>query len=220
MSGLFLVDYVIRWLICDDRKKFMTRFWNIADVVVILTPVLGYFLPKGTSGIVRGARIYRLLVIAKRVWDKRRHRFFESSNVKWVAVIALSVIFLATLALWAQETQHAGGNIHSPWDAAWWAIVTMFTVGYGDTFPHTVVGRIAAFFVMFAGIALFGWATGALASKFVESETEVEATRQRDRMRHQLDDMTHQLGRVERAIAALSGGQAEVNGDGRATAAS
>lgn len=79
----------------------------------------------------------------------------------------------------------------------------MFTVGYGDTYPHTVVGKVFAVVLMFTGIALFGWLTGALASLFVESANEVEAKRQRDHMQQQLNDMARQLKRMEQAITDL-----------------
>jgi voltage-gated potassium channel len=207
MSALFLADYVIRIRIAPDRRAFALKLWNIMDLVVIAAPVIGLFTGQVGAGILRVFRIYRLLSIAKRVWDRGGHSLLEAGQVKWVGVIAGACVFLATLAVWAQESIHADSAIHNPLDAVWWSFVTMFTVGYGDTYPHTWVGKGGALVVMFAGIALFSWATGALASKFVESESEAEAKRERTRMRQQLDDMTQQLGRMEHALAALSNGK-------------
>ena len=214
MSALFAADWAIRFKICKDRKKFAKRIWNIADLVVIATPALGYFLPKGASGLARAFRIYRLCAIAKRVWDKGGNRVFEAGQVKWVGVIAAAVIFLATLTVWVQEIQHPDGSIKAPLDAVWWAVVTMFTVGYGDAYPHSGVGKVAAFFVMFAGIALFSWATGALASRFVSSESVVEATKQRDRMERKLSNLTWHMEEMQRTIVALSNGSDGPDGHG------
>ena len=108
---------------------------------------------------------------------------------------------LAWLVVFAQESQHPDSAIQTPLDALWWAIVTMFTVGYGDTYPHTIVGKAAATVLMFAGIALFGTVTAALASLFVESSSEVDARQQRDQMQAQISDMAQQLERIERLLA-------------------
>ncbi len=115
------------------------------------------------------------------------------------------IVVLATLTVFAQESQHPDSHIQTPFDALWWAIVTMFTVGYGDTYPHTIVGKVAATVLMFAGIALFGWVTAALASLFVESSSEVEARHQRDTMQVQISDMAQQLERIERLLAGRDG---------------
>jgi voltage-gated potassium channel len=170
--------------------------------------VISIFTGRMGAGILRVFRIYRMCSIAKRVWDRKQH-VLEAGQVKWVAVITGASVFLATLAVWAQESTHPDSPIHTPWDAAWWAVVTMFTVGYGDTYPHTPIGKISALVVMFAGIALFGWVTGALASKFVESKSELDARQQQGEMQQQMVAMARQLKHVEQTLAALVGEEAQ-----------
>jgi voltage-gated potassium channel len=51
------------------------------------------------------------------------------------------VVVLATL-VWRFESVHPGSPIHTPPDAVRWAVVTLFTVGYGDFYPRTPEGRI------------------------------------------------------------------------------
>ena len=60
------------------------------------------------------------------------------------------------------------GSIDSFGDALWWAITTVTTVGYGDTFPVTPAGRCIAWFLMITGIALFGVITANVAAFFME----------------------------------------------------
>ncbi len=62
---------------------------------------------------------------------------------------------------------HAGGRSMSLFDAFWWAVVTLTTVGYGDIVPATVGGRIMGVVVMFCGIGLVSTLTGNLASMLV-----------------------------------------------------
>ena len=234
MSAVFLVDYLIRITIAPNRWRFFAKVWNLADLVVIATPAIAIFTGRSGAGVLRLVRIGRLCWIAWRVWDSGKLRF-KRGQFKWVGVMAGAIVLLATLAVWAQESLHPDSAIHTPFDAIWWALVTMFTVGYGDTYPHTVVGRVFAVILMLTGIALFGWLTGALASLFVESANEIDAkdqrdrmqkqldhiagglqrmdeTNQRDRMQQQLDQMAGQLERMELALATL--GKDGSDGDG------
>lgn len=51
-------------------------------------------------------------------------------------------------------------------DAVWWAIVTTTTVGYGDFYPKTIVGKFAAAILMFLGIGLIGYLTSTITNYF------------------------------------------------------
>jgi voltage-gated potassium channel len=202
MSGVFAVDYGLRFYMAPSRRAFVFHVWNLADLLVIFTPVIAMFTPVQWTGLLRIVRVVRLGVIARRVWDGST-RSFQRGQVKWIAIVAGGIVVLSWLTVWAQESQHPDSAIKTPLDALWWAIVTMFTVGYGDTYPHTTVGKVSATLLMFAGIALFGWVTAALASLFVESSSEKEARRQRDEMQAQMSEMAQQLERIE---ALLAGG--------------
>ena len=65
------------------------------------------------------------------------------------------IIFFGGNAVYLTEHGHRGANITNLGDAFWWAIVTITTVGYGEYYPVTIVGRIIAVFMMLSGIGLF-----------------------------------------------------------------
>jgi len=93
------------------------------------------------------------------------------------------LILVSSLAILDAERGREGANIEDYGDAAWWAITTMTTVGYGDRFPVTGAGRLIAAALMLAGIALLGTVTATLASYLLERVQEAEeeaqaATRQ------------------------------------------
>ncbi|HEY6017965.1 MAG TPA: potassium channel family protein, partial [Gaiellaceae bacterium] len=62
----------------------------------------------------------------------------------------------------------------STWDGVWWAVSTMTTVGYGDLYPHTDLGRAIAIVVMTVGIGFGSLLVAALAERFVHSQVEEE----------------------------------------------
>ncbi|MCD4653931.1 potassium channel family protein [bacterium] len=69
-------------------------------------------------------------------------------------------------------------NIKTASDALWWSFVTITTVGYGDFYPITFVGRIIAGILMTAGIGLFGTFTAYVASFFLQQEKNEEKKRE------------------------------------------
>lgn len=73
------------------------------------------------------------------------------------------------------ELDSIEANITSAGDAVWWVLVTLTTVGYGDFYPTTLTGRIAAIFVMFAGVALIGVLASYLANFFMEPPQKQES---------------------------------------------
>ncbi|MDY6969984.1 MAG: ion channel [Spirochaetota bacterium] len=68
------------------------------------------------------------------------------------------------------EDSDNSSNIRTIYDSVWWAIVTSTTVGYGDYFPKSFIGRILGILLMFFGIALVGVVTGNIASFLVEKQ--------------------------------------------------
>jgi voltage-gated potassium channel len=68
-----------------------------------------------------------------------------------LAIIASSIIIFGGIGVYLAEHEHQGAKLG---DAFWWAVVTITTVGYGDYYPVTTVGRIIAVFIMFSGIGI------------------------------------------------------------------
>jgi voltage-gated potassium channel len=85
--------------------------------------------------------------------------YVESHNIVYNTVDGQSV-----------EDSGQSSNIRSLWDSIWWAFVTSSTVGYGDFYPKTVVGRVMGILLMFFGMTLFGIITGNIASVLVEKQ--------------------------------------------------
>ncbi|MGB8161953.1 MAG: potassium channel family protein, partial [Nitrososphaeraceae archaeon] len=76
-------------------------------------------------------------------------------SVVILATAAFSIIFVGGFGVYLAEHGHPGANITQFGDAVWWAVVTLATVGYGDYYPVTAVGRIIAIFMMISGVGIF-----------------------------------------------------------------
>jgi voltage-gated potassium channel len=125
--------------------------------------------------ILRGVKATR--VIACVVLERRAEGAFLAASL-----VSFLLLLLGSIAvLHFEDVPEA--NIKGPEDAAWWAFVTMTTVGYGDRFPVTSEGRLAGALLMVAGVGLFGTFSGFIASWFLapkaaQNRSEIERLRE------------------------------------------
>ncbi len=97
--------------------------------------------------------------------DVLAHRGQYAAFVTILSAFILLVI--TSILVLTFETRSGEGNIATGGDALWWAMVTLTTVGYGDTFPMSAAGRITGVFVMIAGVGIIGSLASILASVLV-----------------------------------------------------
>jgi voltage-gated potassium channel len=169
LTGLFVAEFVSRILAAHDRGRYLRGHW--IDLVALAPPI-------------RAARVLRLLRLLRLVRTfagiyraamhldgLARHRGFA-----WLIVAWLAVMVICSIALYAAEN---GINkaIESPFDALWWGVVTLSTVGYGDVFPITPEGRLAAMVLMLLGIGLFSAITATMASYLISTGRPPDASR-------------------------------------------
>jgi voltage-gated potassium channel len=77
----------------------------------------------------------------------------------------IGLVTVGSLLVYFAEVHQ--GSINSLWDAVWWSVVTITTVGYGDVVPTTVLGRVVGMFVMLSGITVISLLTATISSIFV-----------------------------------------------------
>jgi voltage-gated potassium channel len=155
----FVVDYVIRFLLAPNRWRFF--YTHIPELIVIAVPVLR---PLRSLQALRLLRLGGLAGAATRF----ARRSLRNAVLLAVAVSAIVVLTVAGVVL-IFERGNPQATITTYPDALWWAISTLTTVGYGDVYPVTAGGKVAALVLMLTGIALVGVLTAAIAAWFVRS---------------------------------------------------
>jgi len=159
----FVLDYLVRLRLADRRMHYISR--HLPDLLTLALPVL------------RPLRLLRVLVLL-RVLNRRAAQSLRGRVAVYVSASALLVLFCASLAELDAERHDPHAKITSFGQAAWWAVTTMTTVGYGDYEPITTEGRLIAVALMLAGIALLGVVTASIASWLIEEVREVETETQ------------------------------------------
>jgi voltage-gated potassium channel len=147
----FALDYFARLSMADDKRIFIRK--NVLDLIAVALP----FLP-----LLRAIRALAAVTVIS-----RRNRGSRSQQITTsVVTLAFATWFVAGLAVTEAERHIEGSNIQGVGDGWWWAITTMATVGYGDTFPISTQGRIVGTALMVMGVALLGTITASIAANF------------------------------------------------------
>jgi voltage-gated potassium channel len=153
----FAFDYFARLSIADDKRLFVRK--NLLDLAAVALP----FLP-----LLRAIRALAAVTVLS-----RRNRGSRSQQVTTsVVTLAFATWFVAGLAVTEAERHVDGANIQGVGDGWWWAITTMATVGYGDTYPVSTQGRIVGMALMIMGVALLGTITASIASNFNATDSK------------------------------------------------
>jgi voltage-gated potassium channel len=200
--ALFVVDYLVRLAIADQRWHYFWR--HLVDLVIIALPVL------------RPLRLLRLILLLK-VLNRRATDSLRGRVITYTAGASSLLLITGALAVLNAERHARGANIRSFGDALWWAVTTISTVGYGDRYPVTIEGRFVAVGLMIGGIALLGVITASIASWLVDRvrqvEQDLQAVTRKDlaqvmaelrALRRQLDTLTSAALPSGRATAGAS----------------
>ncbi len=164
---LFIWDFFFNFLNAKSKLSYLK--WGWIDLLSSIPNI--HILRWG-----RVARVVRILRILRGVRStKLILKFIFANRAKGaffsVAMISFLLVVFCSIAILNCETT-PDSNIHTASDALWWAFVTITTVGYGDFYPVTSLGRIIAAVLMTAGVGLFGTFTAYIASFFLNQGEE------------------------------------------------
>lgn len=183
---IFIVDYILRWITSDYKynKKSVSSFIRYPFSLMAIIDLIS-ILPSLTI-INSGFKVLRVLRMIKafrvfRVFKALRYsrsveiivNVLKRSKESLVAVgtLAVAYILIAALVIFNVEPD----SFNSFFDAIYWATVSLTTVGYGDIYPVTTIGRIVTIGSSIFGIAIVALPAGIITAGYmneINSEKE------------------------------------------------
>jgi voltage-gated potassium channel len=160
-GGAGRVRYMRQWVVTFDLLAFLPEL-----IVLILFPEVW-----ATARWVRLFRLFRLLkLFAMFPAFREIGQAVRDAGRRLAATAAMAgvLLFSSAVLLYVVEADAQPEAFGSVPRALWWAVATLTTVGYGDVYPVTTLGRIAAGFVAILGVGLVALPAGILASAFAE----------------------------------------------------
>ena len=157
----FTCEYLLRLYVQPKRITFIFSFYGIIDLLTIAPA----FLADGHFIYLKALRTLRILRFLRYLEDEE---FFFGSMTKMglqvvrVVYTLITLIFISSSAIYECENLLRGGKIATYFDAVYFTVITLSTVGYGDYTPLTQVGRIITVVMILSGVIFIPWQAGKL----------------------------------------------------------
>lgn len=176
---IFIIDYILR-LITADYKLQKKSIWSflrypltfsaLIDLISILpslTVLSSGFKVLRVMRMLRAARVLRVFKTAR--YSKSIQiiaNVFKASKAPLSAVGSLAVVYVLTSALVIMNVEPDSFN--SFFDAVYWATVSLTTMGYGDIYPVTTIGRLVTMISSIFGIAIVALPSGIITAGYLD----------------------------------------------------
>lgn len=185
---IFCVEYLLRIWTAEylypgkGAFKAVVKFLVSFDGIVDLCTILPFFFLSGFIAfrMLRVVRIFHLFRI-NAYYDSFNvitSVLYEKKNQIISSVFIIMVLIMASsLCMYSAEHEVQPGVFNNAFSGIWWSISTILTVGYGDIYPVTILGRIMAIVISFLGVGVVAIPTGIISAGFVEQYTELQRAR-------------------------------------------
>jgi voltage-gated potassium channel len=162
---IFLLDFLTTLRVVQSPNIYFTRELGFLDLIGSI-PVIAIF---------RLGRLPRLIRIVRYIRSNHQletiaHEILrDPAKSALLATLTTSILLITVVSLLVlqAESYSPNANIVTEGDAVWWSFVTITTVGYGDYYPVTQVGRILGVVLMIFGVGIFGVLTTYFSSAFL-----------------------------------------------------
>ena len=187
--AFFMVEYFLRlWTVhftypnLTNRgavRRYATSFSGVIDLLSFLPYYLPIFFPSGATvfRMFRVIRIFRLFqinayydsinVIAEVISSKRQQLL---SSVFTIGLLMLA----SSLCMYSLEHEAQPEVFTNAFSGMWWSVSTLLTVGYGDIYPVTTLGKIFSIFITFLGVGMVAIPTGIISAGFVDQYSRLK----------------------------------------------
>ena len=187
--AFFALDYIMR--VCTARFlypadsepraiwKYLTSFTGIVDLLSFLPYYLPIVFPAGTVAfrMIRIVRIFRLfrinayhdsLSVITAVIKGKRQQLISS------VFIILLLMVASSLCMYSLEHDVQPEVFSNAFSGVWWAASTLLTVGYGDIYPITTLGKVFGIIISFLGVGMVAIPTGIISAGFVDQYSHIK----------------------------------------------
>ena len=187
--AFFAADYCLRlWTApCLHPKlsswravaRYIFSFSGIVDMLSFLPYYLPVFFPSGTVAfrMFRVMRIFRLfrinayydsLNVITEVINSKRQQLLSS------VFIIIILMLASSLCMYSLEHEAQPQVFTNAFSGIWWSVSTLLTVGYGDIYPITTLGKFFAICISFLGVGMVAIPTGIISAGFVDQYSRIK----------------------------------------------
>lgn len=174
---IFIIDYILRWLVADKLSNKLNKFilypltpMAIIDLLSILPSITLLNSSFKLLKIFRLFRSLRLLKILKLVRYSKSITMicnvFKKQKETFITILVMAITYILVSALVIINVEPE--TFPTYFDALYWATISLTTVGYGDVYAVTTIGKIITMISSFLGIAVVALPAGIITSGLMD----------------------------------------------------
>jgi len=170
--AVFTLEYVLRIIVAPHWRRYVFSFYGVVDLLSILPFYIGLVLGRGVLDLklARTLRLFRLLRMFKLArYTKATERLVKAWKIVREEVVVFGaasviVLYVCALVIYQFENPAQPEAFSSVLAAMWWAAITLTTVGYGDIYPITAMGRVFTVLMLLVALGIIAIPTGLVSS--------------------------------------------------------
>lgn len=170
---VFAVEYVLRLWCAENKLQYLLSLYSVIDLLAILPFLLGV-VDISFIRIFRWFRILRLIRFLEGKTLVGQISGEDSAIFTRILFTIIAIIFVYSGLIYQVEHPINAQVFATFFDAFYFSVVTMTTVGFGDVTPISETGRLLTVLMILTGIALIPWQVGDLIKRLVKTSTQVE----------------------------------------------
>jgi len=201
ISFIFMIEYILRfWVYSDNSKVIIEQYehdlflqrpfklWNALHnifmtkmsfvfslpAIIDLLAIMPFFHEMRLLRVFILFRVFKLFRYAKSLQQFVSILSSKKFEILTLGVFATVIIVVSSVLIYVMEANNPDSPIDTLFEAVYWSVVTIFTVGYGDFVPVTTEGRTVGMVIIVAGIAVISFATSIVVSAFTEKLDEIK----------------------------------------------
>lgn len=169
---IFMIEYAARLWAAPERLREAFKLYTMVDLIAIIP----FFFANDSYQVLRIFRALRVLRLTRFLREKQSllGRFSQIQLIVMrIIFIIFAIVFVSSGMIFYAESGKTGSHIHSFFDAVYFSIITLSTVGYGDITPVTGYGRFITVLIVSSGIIFIPWEIRQLMRQFRLSDEKV-----------------------------------------------
>ena len=201
ISIIFFIEYLLRlWVYSDSRKividnyekdlflqrdflfypvfkKILSKKWEFIrspQAIIDLLAVMPFFHEFRILRIFVLFRVFKIFRYTKRIRNLLSILTSKKFELLTLLMFSSTLIFISTVLIYIIEAKNPHTHIETLYDAFYWTIVTISTVGFGDLVPVSDAGRMVAIITILLSVAVLSFATSIIISAFTQKLDEIK----------------------------------------------